>query len=246
MTGWIGPTIAAGSQLLGSSGLFGNKGPGAREQINNAAKSSQLSADSGARGHIAGVMKAAKNWGIHPLVALNGGGGGHSSSMPIEYNQPNNNTGDAIAAGGTAIARAVEAYQTQQQRLQNDLLRAQVDGQEISNAKNASDLAIKTQGATAGSVNMLPSEALSPSPDSEGLEAAHDPLYKRFKISDKFHLYGLSKNASEAFEGYGHAGGTVAGALALLGSSGLYARDIRSWAKKRSDKMKKKFYQERR
>ena len=71
----------------------------------------------------------------------------------------------------------------------------------------------------------LPSESISPSPTNDGVEAAHTPMFKKFKFGKKGYLYGLSQPASEAFEGFGHIGGSAAGLLALLSSAPLYGRD---------------------
>ena len=148
----------------------------------------------------------------------------HSGSMPLTQSQ-GRSTGDVMEKIGSGLSRATEALMTEKQRLDNKLVKVQVDGQEISNAKNLSELAVSTQGAPPAMMETLPSESISPSPTNDGVEAAHTPMFKKFKFGKKGYLYGLSQPASEAFEGFGHIGGSAAGLLALLSSAPLYGRD---------------------
>lgn len=122
----ISTGLQIGSQLAGS--LFGDKGPSAREQIQNGANSTALNSEY----QIAGLMKAAKTHKLHPLSVL--GSGGAQASTPI-YNNTGDNLGQNI---GNTLAKGVSSYMNgktqskidslnlERAQLENDLLRSQI------------------------------------------------------------------------------------------------------------------------
>jgi hypothetical protein len=203
----------------------GDDGPGITEQINNNARAYRRLNNV----QWSQTINNAKHYGIHPLVAM---GSGHSQTpLPTLQNNKTSDT-DRMSAFGSGIGRAAEALMTERQRLQNKLLEKQIDGTEIANTKAASDLALRTTGAPPAMMEAMPSRSISASIDNEGVEAAHTPLYKKFKISKNAHLYGLSEQAQEAIEGFGHIGGSALGLAALTGTGPLYMKDAKHWLKR--------------
>lgn len=87
--------------------------------------------------------------GIHPIYGMGGSSAQFSPSMSITSNQ-DNGVGGAMQAMGQNISRAAEALATNREKLQNRLLETQVEGQEIENAKKASDLAVRAHAQTPG------------------------------------------------------------------------------------------------
>jgi hypothetical protein len=229
LTTAIAGVNAASGLFSAAKGLFGgNKGPKFQTVLNDSLTAQRKQANR----YWGDIMYNSKKHNLHPAMML--GQQTHGQSFPISYDQGNNQTWSESV--GTGIQRATEAVMTERERLKNKLLKSQIDGQEISNAKAASDAAIATAGAPPAVSEALPSETISSSVDSEGVEAAHTPLFKKFKIGGGKHIYGLSPAGSESIEGFGHIGGTALGGLALLGSAPLYARDIgrsvkRDWKK---------------
>lgn len=91
------------------------------------------------------TVEAAKENGIHPLMAL-----GSPASSPMSFSASaggggSNNFAD-FANAGADLARSIEAGQpTRMQQLQERLLTAQIEGQEIDNVSRASQVARTSQ-----------------------------------------------------------------------------------------------------
>jgi hypothetical protein len=205
---------------IGSSLFGGDDGPGFQEQLNN----QRVALRDLTRQKWAETFRAADKYGIHPLVAL-GANQTHDGTMPVDYSA-GQSSANKWSQLGSSVSRATEALMTERERLQNRLLESQIDGQEISNAKNASDLAVATTGAPPGMIESLASQSVSSAVNNEGVEAAESPLYKKYKMGNNSHIYGLSQDAQETVEGFGHIGGSALGLAALLGTIPLYARDV--------------------
>lgn len=116
----------------------------------------------------------AKAAGIHPVAALGvqpvsgspvavGGGSGRGPSF-----------GDQLASEGAGLYRAAMATQSTMERLQERLLSAQIDGQEIENAKKRSDLAL-TSSAQMGAP-MPVNTGLSVPVSMKGTHLGNGPL----------------------------------------------------------------------
>lgn len=94
------------------------------------AKQAEIATDWQAR------MDAAKKHGIHPLHAL---GVNVQTTSPVAHVGGSSGPDlGAIAYGGSEIARGVLAGQSNMERLQERLLEAQIQGQEIDNVSRAS------------------------------------------------------------------------------------------------------------
>lgn len=129
--------IQAGGSLLG--GLFGgDKGPGAREQINNQKQAIKTLVPAQIAWSTKAIMDAAKTHGIHPSVLLGSGAGGYSPSFAFnsgggsgsDFSEIGQNVGRAAYAFLTRKERAVkdthDMLQLENMGLQNDLLRSQI------------------------------------------------------------------------------------------------------------------------
>lgn len=87
-------------------------------------------------------VEDARKAGINPVYAL-----GAQSNPAMASFMPavaDSGIGDAISRAGSSLQRASEAGQTAMQRLQERLLTVQIEGQEIENARRASQLALTT------------------------------------------------------------------------------------------------------
>lgn len=81
-------------------------------------------------------MASAKQLGIHPLMALGMPASG-SSAVSIS-GAPSSDSFSRFASAGADISRAIAAGQSNMERLQERLLEAQIEGQEIDNVMRAS------------------------------------------------------------------------------------------------------------
>lgn len=124
--------ISAGSNLLGGF-LGGKKKPLHPQEVIKINRLAQ-------RAEFQEKMDLAKTYGIHPLTML-----GVQSSSPIaSHVQSSGSGGDlgqSIAMAGNDISRAVSAGQSRLEKLQERLLTAQIEGQEIDNVSRASMVA---------------------------------------------------------------------------------------------------------
>lgn len=113
----------------------------------------------------------AKAAGVHPLYALNA----QTHSFAPSY-VGGTQMGEGIAQAGQNIDRAVQTTMDSTQRLQERLLLAQVQGQEIENAFKASQIARLDHSAQMGpsmpNVEMEPSRFTASRPGMPFLEAA--------------------------------------------------------------------------
>jgi hypothetical protein len=122
--------ISAGSSLLG--GLFGRS-----SAKKAAAKEAALQREFAQNG-IRWKVEDAKSAGVSPLYAL----GAPTTSYQSAVNS--DPFPQALADAGNSISRAVQAKTTTGERLQERLLNAQIEGQEIENAKKRSEVALQT------------------------------------------------------------------------------------------------------
>ena len=132
-----------GSVVGGALGLLGGKQANNQAQDNfylNSALQKEF-----AQNGIRWKVDDAKAAGIHPLAAL---GSQTASFPPISID--GSGVGSAIANFGQDISRSVTAAASQGERLQQRLLSAQIEGQEIENAYRASQLSRLTRSAQQG------------------------------------------------------------------------------------------------
>ncbi len=94
-------------------------------------------------------VKGFEKAGIHKLYGFSGGSAQYSPSMAIT-SENNDTTGASMQRLGQNIGRAAEALVTQRERLNNRMIESQIEGQELENAKKASDLAVTTHAQTPG------------------------------------------------------------------------------------------------
>ncbi|AXL15112.1 hypothetical protein [Microviridae sp.] len=147
----LSTALAIGGQAVGLAGsvksLFGKSGSSNKARA--AALQDQYDFQrrawvDGPSDMVAGFKKA----GIHPVYGLGGSSAQFSPSYAAgEGEAP---LGEKITNMGQNISRAAEAYSDHREKLQNRLIETQVEGQELENMKKASDLAVKTTGATPG------------------------------------------------------------------------------------------------
>lgn len=186
--------ISAGASLLG--GLMGkdsdddNRAAAAKQAARELAFSREqfdwqkkLSTE-GIRMRVADAEAA----GIHKNIAA---GVQPSSFSPVSIgSQPymsGNPMGEALSAAGENIGRAISASSTPMERLQEKLLSAQIDGQEIDNAKKRADLALNSQVGPAfpapGSTSADGSINVDQLPALQGYGGAA-PLFKMAYLRD--------------------------------------------------------------
>lgn len=150
MTDWLGYAQTAGEAIKGLGSFFsrGYSSKDGYEAGNVAYRNAKIMAV-----NLPTYMKQGwENAGIHPIYGMGGSSAQFSPSMPITGSD---SVGERIASMGNSISRAAEALITSRERLQNRLLEAQVEGQEIENQKKASDLAVTTHAGTPG-LNLNP------------------------------------------------------------------------------------------
>lgn len=157
----IGSIISAGASLLGSA-----LGAGASKDASemNAAAQKEF-----AQHGIRWKVEDAKQAGVHPLYAL----GANTHSFAPSY--VGSHMGDGIAAAGQDIGRAIDAKQTETERLQNDLLREQIRGTKIDNDLRASQHRLVNQAGQPPAmpdVNREPSGYTAARTDLPWMEAA--------------------------------------------------------------------------
>lgn len=129
--------ISAGSSLIG--GMFGSKGTSRkreRDSMRIAYEESLIHAPK----EFQMKMDLAKQHGIHPLMMLGVG----SPQMPSvsHASAGGSDFGQSLANAGADISRAVASgHQSNLEKLQERLLAAQIEGQEIDNVSRASQIA---------------------------------------------------------------------------------------------------------
>ena len=211
--------ISSVANLAG--GLIGNKSPSAKDYSKMAMEELAV------KKHTAKTLPTwiKKGWekaGIHPIYGMGGNSAQFSPSVSIGGGD-NGSMGQAIANMGQNISRGVEAYATEQQKLSNRLLETQVEGQELDNAKKASDLSLlnhaKTPGLNANpidhgqlvrnkdnSLTMVPSEEISDRIDAMG-EIGGIPMAVEWYIRNKipFHRDQLKSYARKKQTAHGRA-----------------------------------------
>lgn len=79
----------------------------------------------------------AKSAGIHPLYAL---GANTTSFAPVSIGSAGTNLGEHFSNAGNALDRAIAAGSSNEQRLRDRLVEAQIRGQEIDNEIRLADL----------------------------------------------------------------------------------------------------------
>lgn len=124
----IGTIASIGSSILGGIG-GGDKRPRYKDALN-----AQILAE---KNSWKTKMQMAKDYGVHPLMAL----GVATPYAPTPTIASSDNTFQRIAQAGSDLSRAITAGQSNMERLQERLLQAQIQGQEIDNASRASQLA---------------------------------------------------------------------------------------------------------
>lgn len=156
--GSIGQAVGIGSSIAGMFGggqkrprmldsVKGLLGTHLRSQIRDFRRPGSIISWSDAQGiHEGNMMRyrmeAAKSLGIHPLAML---GMPTSGSPSMPFSSPEGSKLDSFAAGGADLSRALSAGMTTTEKLQERLLLAQIQGQEIDNATRASILAKSQQ-----------------------------------------------------------------------------------------------------
>jgi len=122
-----GPIIGAATSLFGGSK---NRSATSAANASNAALQREF-----AQNGIRWKVEDAKAAGIHPMYALGASGASASASyQPVS-------SGDSWAAAGNNIQRGIAARQTQSERLNDELLQTQIDGQKLDNEIRATELA---------------------------------------------------------------------------------------------------------
>lgn len=126
--------ISAGSKILGGAlGGRSKRGPSFEDQL--IMRSRALDKD------VASKIRVGQKFGIHPLTML----GVQSpyqltGSASTSGGSRMDNLGEAIASAGTDLSRSVKAPMSNAEKLQERLLLAQIEGQEIDNVSRASML----------------------------------------------------------------------------------------------------------
>lgn len=151
-------------------------------------------------------MDAAKKHGIHPLHAL---GVNVQTTSPVAHvgQSGNPSLGNAIAQGGSEIARAVSAGQSTMEKLQERLLLAQIQGQEIDNVSRASMVARTFSapgtgpGIPDGRLGTIEQSVGVTSARNRGLEYMTSPANKIYVGYDGNPIITPSQEFAESLEG---------------------------------------------
>jgi len=143
---WAGSALGGpvggfiGNALGGAvSGLFGKKKRGPDEGDQIVMRGRALDAD------VAQKIETGKKYGIHPLTML-GVQSPYVGQSTMSSSGPS--FGQDLAMQGVDLARSVAAGQSNMERLQERLITAQIEGQEIDNVSRASMLARANQPGT--------------------------------------------------------------------------------------------------
>lgn len=222
--------LAASAGIQAVSGLLGSKqkrGPSEKDMytIN--------------RNNIMNNMKAtidgARENGIHPLMAL--GQMPSYSGIAAPSSAPQRDL-SSFANAGTDLARAVTAGQTNLEKLQERLLTAQIEGQEIDNVSRASQVARTNQpgnppGMPQG-VRTIPKEVIANMGSHElGIAAAEQIFnYKGVPIPT---MSGDMANAGMD-DGPAHAYYQIQNTIPRM-----FARDADLFTKRSAEKLKRFF-----
>lgn len=158
----LGSLISAGASLLG--GVLGSKKQKSADEAN--VELQREFAQNGIRWKV----EDAKAAGVSPLYAL----GAPTTTGFASYTSPDQSH---WSAAGNSIQRAIESKQTNSERLQERLLNAQIDGQEIENATKRSHLALTTgamkqpplPASTSGVGDTLPAQVVLRGPYGDRL-----------------------------------------------------------------------------
>jgi len=140
-------TIRIGSAISGISSAFGggDDGPSVGYQLMKQNQWNKIAAREMPLAQKEGWEKA----GIHPIYGMGGSSSQFSAPMSVgDSTAPN--MGKSLAEAGAGISRAAEAMSNERERLQNRMLNTQIKGQELENAKKASDLVVATTSQTPG------------------------------------------------------------------------------------------------
>lgn len=127
-------------------------------------------AQHGVRWRVADAKKA----GIHPVYAL---GGSSASFTPVAST---NNSAEYFSRAGSDLSRAVAAKQTVNERLNNELLRSQVRGNEIDNEIRLTELQSMrsrlTQNQVGPPLPMTSQHSGNTIPEEQTLMTKHGPV----------------------------------------------------------------------
>lgn len=141
-------------------------------------------------------MKSAKSLGIHPLMAIGMPTSG-TPSVPVSTPSADNSL-ERFASAGADISRAVVAGASNMERLQERLLEAQIEGQEIDNVMRASQArtAYGQPGTAAGlpGVEVIPKEVVA---NTGTLEKGIRAIGQRFEFAGS-PIYGMSEDFANA------------------------------------------------
>lgn len=190
--------ISTGANILGK--FFGG-GDDAAEKAADANYAIQKEfAKNGIRWRVEDAQRA----GIHPLYAL-GAQTTPGSPVMVDGGSNSNPIGESLAEAGSGIARAMAAGKTSLERLQEQMLTAQIKGQEIDNAKAASDLALSSGAGIGppgpmGNVKMSASEMESVARGNHGLAASIPAAAQIFRNLDGSTSIWPSKDAKQSIE----------------------------------------------
>lgn len=244
--------VSVGSQL---AGLFGGKKRGPSEADIRAMNMHNVF------DHFRNVTKAAKESGVHPLYAFGAAQGVPSSNVMLGGQDDRSSRWQTLADAGQNLGTALHRLGNKEERamaavtarqamergdLENELLKSQIA--QIRSTMNPAFPGGSYQsiipGQGDGATVTVPSQMISNSKGFMHEEAGGTPIYKRFPYgkSGDFAFYGLSQPATETAEGYGHVGGTLFGAGALLGSVPLYIRDSYRAVRSYRNRFRGQFY----
>lgn len=177
-------TLAGAGALLGgigslASGLgIGSKGT-SRKRERDSARIAYEEALRYAPQEFQQKMDLAKQHGIHPLMML--GVGSPQVVQPSVVSSDRGMDFGSIAQGGVDIARALSGgTQTNMEKLQERLLAAQIEGQEIDNVSRASQIArVNAAGSPPAASNMASAkEKISRMDTPFGRTQGSFPLHK--------------------------------------------------------------------
>lgn len=166
----LGGPIGIGASLASAvipSLLGGNKGPGFRQQINNArtAQHKQI------MGHFASIKKAGKTYGYHPLAML---GVNPSSGPSVSLDQGvADNMGQNIGRVAQGFAEKIANLQVDRMQLENSILETQltnINGQQQQNDR----------------VITVPDEQIAKKANDAGQTAGSHAAFKEYTLGDGY------------------------------------------------------------
>lgn len=122
---WTGAAGGIASGLGSFAGLFGSSGPSARDLTHESYEAALKYQPQTIRRNMHATVKAARDVGIHPLVAMGAGTSGSGHMTPVGSTHTGSAWSDGIARAGGAVGKFFQDRFDEKHQAEVDLLRSQ-------------------------------------------------------------------------------------------------------------------------